>query len=154
LVKVAIVAGSRSDGELVNTAKETLDKFGIESDIHYISAHRNPDKCRDFALNAKKNGYSIIIAIAGLAAHLPGVIASMTDLPVIGVPVEVGALKGLDALLSIMQMPGSTPVGTMAIGKAGAKNAAIFSARILALSDLKIAKKVAEYRKKLEEGKG
>ncbi len=152
MVKVAIVSGSTSDEELVKRVGEYLDRFGIDYEEFVISAHRQPDTCREFATSAVKKGFSLIIAIAGLAAHLPGVISSMTELPVIGVPAEGGALNGIDALLSIVQMPGSTPVGTMAIGKHGAKNAAIFAARILALQDEKIASKLAEYRSKLAEG--
>ncbi len=152
MVKVAIVSGSISDSALVDKAAETLDGFDIPHESNVISAHRQPEECRKFAMGAKENGFSLIIAIAGLAAHLPGVIASMTDLPVIGVPVDGGPLNGLDALLSMVQMPGSTPVATVAIGSHGAKNAAILAARILALGDEKIAGKVAEYRKKLAGG--
>ncbi len=147
--KIAIVSGSKSDNELVEKTIKMLDEFGIEYDSFIISAHRMPDRVREFALSAKEKGYGAIIAIAGLAAHLPGVIASMTDLPVIGVPASGGPLSGLDALLSMVQMPGSTPVATMAIGKAGAKNAAIFAARILASNDSELAEKLEEYRKKL-----
>lgn len=150
--KVAIVSGSTSDAELVERVGDYLERFGIEHEDLVISAHRQPDKCREFATSAKKNGFSIIIAIAGLAAHLPGVVASMTELPVIGVPASGGPLNGIDALLSIVQMPGSTPVGTMAIGKHGAKNAAIFAAKILALQNEGIAKKMKEYRGELARG--
>jgi 5-(carboxyamino)imidazole ribonucleotide mutase len=150
--QVAIVCGSSSDKELVEKVKETLDKFGIGHEDFIISAHRQPDTCKEFATTAKEKGFDIIIAIAGLAAHLPGVVASMTELPVIGVPADGGPLNGIDALLSIVQMPGSTPVGTMAIGKHGAKNAALFAARILALHDEDIAKKLDEYRKELAKG--
>jgi len=150
--KIAIVAGSKSDAEMVEIVEKTLGSFGIEYDSFFISAHRMPEHCRDFALSAKEKGYKSIIAIAGLAAHLPGVIASMTDLPVVGVPIAAGTLNGIDALLSMVQMPGSTPVATMAIGMHGAKNAAILAARILALEDTEIAKKLVEYRRSLEEG--
>ena len=149
--KVAIVSGSKSDEKLVSAAAEYLDRFGIEYDAEIISAHRTPDRCREFSRGAADKGYELIIAIAGLAAHLPGVIASMTDLPVIGVPAG-GAMGGLDALLSMVQMPASTPVATMAIGKHGAKNAAIFAARILARSDEKVAANLAEYRRVLSAG--
>lgn len=152
MAKVAIVCGSSSDKELVEKVNETLDKFGIGHEDFVISAHRQPDACKEFATTAKEKGFSIIIAIAGLAAHLPGVVASMTELPVIGVPADGGPLNGIDALLSIVQMPCSTPVGTMAIGKHGAKNAAIFAARILALNDEDIAKILDDYRKELAKG--
>jgi len=150
--RVAIIAGSESDAELVKTSAENLDRFGIGHNEFIISAHRQPERCREFAISAADSGYCAIIAIAGLAAHLPGVIASMTHLPVIGVPSGNSALSGLDALLSIVQMPGSTPVATMAIGKHGAKNAAIFAARIIALQDKSVAAKLAEYRLRLAEG--
>ncbi len=150
--KVAIVCGSSSDSKLVEKVKTTLDKFGIVHEDYVISAHRQPDTCKEFASGTKSKGFDLIIAIAGLAAHLPGVVASLTELPVIGVPADGGPLNGVDALLSIVQMPGSTPVGTMAIGSHGAKNAAIFAARILALHDNAVAEKLAEYREELAKG--
>ncbi len=152
MAKVAIVSGSVSDSELVAIVEENLDRFGIEYEASVRSAHRMPEKLREFTMSAAANGFQMIIAVAGLAAHLPGAIASMTDLPVIGVPAGGGPLNGVDALLSMVQMPGSTPVATMAIGKAGAKNAAIFAARVFALNDKKIAAKVEEYRRFLREG--
>jgi len=151
--KIAVVAGSKSDDEIVQIACKYLQRFGIEYDSFVISAHRTPDKCREFAISARDNGYSLIIAIAGLAAHLPGVIASMTDLPVIGVPASGGAMNGIDALLSMVQMPGSTPVATVAIGKHGAINSAILAARILALNDSGVAEKLDIYRNELKQGK-
>lgn len=152
MAQVAIISGSSSDSELVKVVEDTLREFDISFESSVISAHRNPDKCRQFATTAKEKGFKAVIAIAGLSAHLPGVIASMTELPVIGVPAQAGALNGLDALLSIVQMPGAVPVATMAIGKAGAKNSAIFCAQILALSDSEIAEKVAKFKKRLAEG--
>ncbi|MCD6502512.1 5-(carboxyamino)imidazole ribonucleotide mutase [bacterium] len=152
MAKVAIVSGSVSDSALVDIIQENLDRFGVEYEASVRSAHRMPEKLREFTMSAADNGFQMIIAVAGLAAHLPGAIASMTDLPVIGVPAGGGPLNGVDALLSMVQMPGSTPVATMAIGKAGAKNAAIFAARIFALNDEKIAAKVEEYRRFLREG--
>lgn len=152
MAKVAIVSGSVSDSALVDIIQENLDRFGVEYEASVRSAHRMPEKLREFTMSAADNGFQMIIAVAGLAAHLPGAIASMTDLPVIGVPAGGGPLNGVDALLSMVQMPGSTPVATMAIGKAGAKNAAIFAARIFALNDEEIAAKVEEYRRFLREG--
>ncbi len=150
--QVAIVAGSSSDAALVEVVEKMLDEFGITHESAVISAHRMPDRIREFATGAVGKGFEVIIAIAGLAAHLPGVVASMTPLPVIGVPADGGPLNGIDALLSIVQMPGSTPVATMAIGKHGAKNAAIFAARIIALHDKAIAGRLEEYRIFLAEG--
>jgi len=150
--EVAVVAGSKSDNKLVEVIEQTLEKFGIGYESFIISAHRTPEKCTEFSISAKDKGFKVIIAVAGLAAHLPGVIASQTLLPVIGVPATGGPLNGIDALLSIVQMPGSTPVATMALGKAGAKNAAIMAARILALSDINVANKLNEYRKELKSG--
>ncbi len=152
MAKVAIVSGSVSDSHLVAVVEENLDRFGIMHEASVRSAHRMPERLREFAMTAASEGFDMIIAIAGLAAHLPGVIASMTALPVVGVPAEGGPLNGVDALLSMVQMPGSTPVATMAIGKNGAKNAAIFAARVFALSDTKIAKKLDEYREFLSNG--
>jgi len=152
MAEVAIISGSSSDADLVGIVEETLQAFKIRFESNIISAHRTPEKCRQFATTAKEKGYKVIIAIAGLAAHLPGVIASMTEIPVIGVPAQAGALNGIDALLSIVQMPGAVPVATMAIGKAGAKNAAIFATEILALSDPNVAARLVNFRKKLAEG--
>ncbi|MCK5833779.1 5-(carboxyamino)imidazole ribonucleotide mutase [bacterium] len=150
--KVAIVAGSSSDSPLIEVTEKMLDNFGIPHQTAIISAHRMPDKLREFATEASEKGFDMIIAIAGLAAHLPGVVASMTSLPVVGVPADGGPLGGIDALLSIVQMPGSTPVATMAIGKHGAKNAAIFAARVFALHDVEVAEKLKAYKKYLAEG--
>lgn len=149
--KVAVVMGSQSDFETMKKAVEILDNFGIENDVQIVSAHRTPDRLFEFAKSAKNNNIKVIIAGAGGAAHLPGMIASLTTLPVLGVPVESKSLKGMDSLLSIVQMPGGIPVGTLAIGEAGAKNAALLAISILALNDNEIAKKLEEYRQKQTE---
>ncbi|ADL00643.1 5-(carboxyamino)imidazole ribonucleotide mutase [Brevundimonas subvibrioides] len=132
---VAIIMGSRSDWPTMKHAADALDRLGVAWDARVISAHRTPARLFDFATTARATGYKVIIAGAGGAAHLPGMAASMTPLPVLGVPVQSKALKGLDSLLSIVQMPGGVPVATLAIGEAGAKNAGILAAQILALSD-------------------
>ena len=143
---VAIIMGSQSDWETMQHASDKLKEIGIGHSCNVISAHRTPDRLHDFAKTAKDKGIKIIIAGAGGAAHLPGMAASMTPLPVFGVPVESKALKGIDSLLSIVQMPAGVPVGTLAIGKAGAINAALLAAAVLALSDTKVAKKLDQYR--------
>ena len=145
---IAIIMGSTSDWETMKHTADMLDNFGVSYESKVISAHRTPDRLYDFAKNAKKNGVKIIIAGAGGAAHLPGMASSMTTLPVLGVPVETATLKGMDSLLSIVQMPAGVPVGTLAIGKAGATNAALLAASILALNDEKLAKKLAAWRAK------
>lgn len=145
---VAIIMGSTSDWETMQHASDMLTELGIDHDALVISAHRTPERLYEFAKGAKKAGYKVIIAGAGGAAHLPGMAASMTPLPVLGVPVESKALKGLDSLLSIAQMPAGIPVGTLAIGKAGAKNAGLLAASMLALNDEKLAKKLDAWRKK------
>lgn len=132
---VGLVMGSRSDWETMRVAAETLADLEISCEIKIVSAHRTPERLYDYARTARSRGLKVIIAGAGGAAHLPGMIASLTPLPVLGVPVESHALKGMDSLLSIVQMPGGVPVGTLAIGPAGARNAAILAASILALSD-------------------
>jgi len=146
--EIVIIMGSQSDWETMQHASDKLKEFGIEHECKIISAHRTPERLYEFASSAKENGVKVIIAGAGGAAHLPGMAASMTTLPVLGVPVESKALKGLDSLLSIAQMPAGIPVGTLAIGKAGAINAALLAASILALSDEKIDKKLAKFRDK------
>jgi len=138
--------GSKSDFATMQHACEMLDKFGVVYDVKIVSAHRTPDRLYEFARAAESNGTKIVIAGAGGAAHLPGMVASLTKLPVLGVPVESKALKGLDSLLSIAQMPAGIPVGTLAIGEAGAKNAALLAVAILALSDEKLAEKLEEFR--------
>lgn len=147
-VAVVIIMGSTSDWETMRHAAETLDALNIPYDTRVVSAHRTPDRLYDFAKNAEKQGIKIIIAGAGGAAHLPGMAASMTRLPVLGVPVESKALKGLDSLLSIAQMPAGVPVGTLAIGEAGAKNAGLLAAGILALEDKALAKRLENWRAK------
>jgi 5-(carboxyamino)imidazole ribonucleotide mutase len=143
---VAIIMGSQSDWATMRHAAETLEALGIPHKRLIISAHRTPDRLYDFAKGAKAAGYKVIIAGAGGAAHLPGMTAAMTPLPVLGVPVETAALKGMDSLLSIVQMPGGIPVGTLAVGKAGAINAALLAAAVLALSDPALAKRVDVWR--------
>jgi len=150
-MKVAIVAGSTSDIEYIKRAKGCLSSFGIESDAHIISAHRTPDEAVDFAKNAEKNGYCAIIAIAGMAAHLAGVLAANTLLPVISVPVASGAFNGLDALLSSVQMPKGVPVGVVTVGEAGAENAALLVMRFLATNDTQLKNRLLEYKEKLRK---
>ena len=135
---VAIIMGSQSDWETMKFSQEILIELKIPSISKIISAHRTPDRMNDFAKNALQNSIQVVIAGAGGAAHLPGMVASHTELPVIGVPIQSSALNGLDSLLSIVQMPGGVPVATMSIGKAGAINAAIYAAKILSLSDEEI----------------
>lgn len=149
--QVAIIMGSKSDFATMKHACDVLDNFKISYEAKVVSAHRTPKRLYDFAASAKENGIKLIIAGAGGAAHLPGMAAAMTEIPVLGVPVESRALKGLDSLLSIAQMPYGIPVGTLAIGEAGAKNAGLLAVAILALSDEKLAKKLAEFRKKQTE---
>lgn len=140
--------GSQSDWPTMKHAANILDDLGIEYDAQIVSAHRTPDRMYQFAKNARDDGFEIIIAGAGGAAHLPGMVASLTPLPVFGVPIESKALSGQDSLLSIVQMPGGIPVGTLAIGKAGAKNAGLMAAAVLALSNADIAKKLDDWRAK------
>ena len=143
---VGIIMGSSSDWETMRHAAETLDKLGIAHETKVVSAHRTPKRLYDYASSAKERGLKIIIAGAGGAAHLPGMAASMTSLPVLGVPVESQALKGMDSLLSIVQMPAGVPVGTLAIGRAGAVNAGLLAASILAITDDELAARVERYR--------
>ncbi|WP_150522652.1 5-(carboxyamino)imidazole ribonucleotide mutase [Roseibium sediminis] len=143
---VAIIMGSQSDWPTMKHAAETLDELQIAYDARIVSAHRTPDRMYDFAKSAKAEGFKVIIAGAGGAAHLPGMTAALTSLPVFGVPVESRALSGEDSLLSIVQMPGGIPVGTLAIGKAGATNAALLAAAVLALSDNGIEERLDAYR--------
>ena len=143
---VAIIMGSRSDWPTMKLAADRLDQLGVAWEAKVVSAHRTPQRLYDFATTAKDKGFKVVIAGAGGAAHLPGMAASMTDLPVLGVPVQSKALKGLDSLLSIVQMPGGVPVATLAIGEAGAANAGILAAQILALSDPAIAERLSAFR--------
>ena len=149
---VAIIMGSRSDWATMKGAAEALDSLGVAYETRIVSAHRTPDRLYAFAQGAREAGFKVIIAGAGGAAHLPGMTASMTDLPVLGVPVEVRSLGGLDALLSIVQMPAGVPVGTLAVGAPGARNAGLMAARILALTDADLAERVAAHRRALAEG--
>jgi 5-(carboxyamino)imidazole ribonucleotide mutase len=148
---VAIIMGSQSDWETMRHAAETLSLLGIGHEARIMSAHRTPDRMADFAREARGRGVKVIIAGAGGAAHLPGMAAAMTPLPVLGVPVESKVLKGMDSLLSIVQMPGGIPVGTLAIGRAGAINAALLAAAILALSDPAVADALDDWRKRQTE---
>jgi 5-(carboxyamino)imidazole ribonucleotide mutase len=145
---VSVVMGSHSDWDTLQQATEMLEALHIPHEAQVISAHRTPDLLFEFAEKAKSRGIQVIIAGAGGAAHLPGMIAAKTSLPVLGVPVQSHALNGLDSLLSIVQMPGGIPVGTLAIGKAGAKNAGLLAASILALQSPEIAKALEDYRAK------
>jgi 5-(carboxyamino)imidazole ribonucleotide mutase len=145
---VGIIMGSKSDWEAMSEAVKALDALGIPNEARVISAHRTPDRHHAYVTGAKARGLKAIIAGAGAAAHLAGVTAALTDLPVLGVPLDGTSLRGLDSLLSTVQMPGGIPVATFAVGKAGAKNAALFAGAMLALSDKKVAKAVADYRKK------
>jgi len=143
---VAIVMGSQSDWPTMRLAAETLEALEVEYEARIVSAHRTPERLVDFATNARAEGFKIVIAGAGGAAHLPGMIAAMTPLPVFGVPVRSRALNGQDSLLSIVQMPGGIPVGTLAIGEPGAINAALLAAAVLALSDDDLADRLDAYR--------
>jgi 5-(carboxyamino)imidazole ribonucleotide mutase len=148
---VAVVMGSASDWDTMRHSVELLDKLGVPNEHQVLSAHRSPDATADFARKAADRGLRVIIAGAGAAAHLAGAIAGYTWLPVLGVPIQSSALQGLDSLLSIAQMPGGVPVGALAIGAPGAKNAALLAASILALSDSKIRKKLEAFRKRQTE---
>ncbi|TBW35088.1 5-(carboxyamino)imidazole ribonucleotide mutase [Siculibacillus lacustris] len=144
---VAVIMGSQSDWETMRHAAATLDALGIAHEDRIVSAHRTPERLYDFARGAKAEGFKVIIAGAGGAAHLPGMTAALTPLPVFGVPVESKALKGRDSLLSIVQMPAGIPVGTLAIGKAGAINAALLAAAVLALADEALALRLDAWRR-------
>ena len=144
--QIGIIMGSKSDWETMRHASETLDALGIASEVRVVSAHRTPDLLFEYAENAVDRGLKVIIAGAGGAAHLPGMTAAKTRLPVFGVPVESKALKGMDSLLSIAQMPGGIPVGCMAIGKAGAINAALLAAAVLAIGDPDVAAALDAFR--------
>jgi 5-(carboxyamino)imidazole ribonucleotide mutase len=142
---VSVIMGSRNDWETMKVAAATLDLLGIAHERRVVSAHRTPQQMMQYAMSASQRGLKVIIAGAGGAAHLPGMIASETMLPVIGVPIQSRALQGLDSLLSIVQMPGGIPVATMAIGDSGAKNAALLAARILALEDEQLRSRLKQY---------
>ena len=147
MADVAVIMGSLSDWETMKQAAHILEEFSIDFDKKVVSAHRTPEIMMNFAKNAEQQGYKLIIAGAGGAAHLPGMVAAMTLLPVIGVPIQSRALSGLDSLYSIVQMPGGVPVASMAIGTSGAKNAALYAIQILALADKNLAEKLKKYRK-------
>jgi 5-(carboxyamino)imidazole ribonucleotide mutase len=144
---VALIMGSRSDWPTMKAASDVLGELGVGVSRRVISAHRTPERLYEFARKAQSAGVKVIIAGAGGSAHLPGMTASLTDLPVLGVPVRTKTLDGLDSLLSIVQMPGGVPVGTMAVGEAGARNAGLMAARILALSDPELASRLAAFVK-------
>ena len=143
---VAIVMGSQSDWQTMQRAAEVLDELGVAYEARIVSAHRTPERMYAFGRGAAKEGFKVIVAGAGGAAHLPGMLSSLTHLPVLGVPVESKALKGMDSLLSIVQMPAGVPTGTLAIGEAGATNAGILAASILALSDEALSRRLREWR--------
>ncbi len=148
---VGVVMGSQSDWETMRSAVDELKAFGIPYEAEVVSAHRTPERMFDYARTAAERGLQVIVAGAGGAAHLPGMIASLTELPVLGVPVQSRALQGLDSLLSIVQMPGGVPVGTLAIGAAGAKNAGLLAARILAIHDPVLRERLAKRRAETRE---
>ena len=150
--QVAIIMGSTSDWDTMKVAADLLDALGIAHEDLIVSAHRTPDRLYTFARNAESRGVRVIIAGAGGAAHLPGMVASLTTLPVLGVPVESKALNGLDSLLSIVQMPGGVPVGTLAIGQSGAKNASLLAASILSLNDTDVRGRLKTWRTAQTDG--
>ena len=152
MTNVGIIMGSRSDWETMRHAAETLDALQVPYESRIVSAHRTPERLYDYAKGAAGRGLKAIIAGAGGAAHLPGMAASMTRLPVLGVPVETKALKGMDSLLSIVQMPAGVPVGTLAIGKAGAINAALLAAAMLAVNDEALAERLEAWRRRQTDG--
>ena len=145
-VEVGIIMGSQSDWQTMQHAASTLEALGVAHEVRIVSAHRTPDRLYDYARDAKARGLKVIIAGAGGAAHLPGMTAAMTILPVFAVPIESAALKGLDSLLSIVQMPAGVPVGTLAIGRAGAVNAALLAASVIALQDAPLAERLSTWR--------
>ena len=149
--RVGIIMGSQSDWPTMKNAADLLESLGVDFETKIVSAHRTPERMFDYAKSAKERGLQVIIAGAGGAAHLPGMVASLTTLPVLGVPVESKALSGWDSLLSIAQMPGGVPVGTLAIGSAGAKNAAILAASIIALQDATVDEALTKMRKNQSE---
>lgn len=145
---VAIIMGSRSDWPTMSRAAELLEELGVSWKAEVVSAHRTPEKLYSFATSARDNGYQVIVAGAGGAAHLPGMLASMTTLPVLGVPVQSKSLKGMDSLLSIVQMPRGVAVGTLAIGEPGAANAGLLAAQMLALADPELSERIRQWRQK------
>jgi 5-(carboxyamino)imidazole ribonucleotide mutase len=149
---VGVVIGSKTDTELIQPALDTLKQLSIDYELSVISAHRNPERLREYGLGAEKRGLKVIIAAAGYAAHLPGILASWTTLPVIGVPLPTSELKGIDALLSISQMPGGVPVACVGIGQSGAKNAALLAAQILGREHKEIREAYRKYKQELARG--
>ena len=149
---IAVVMGSKSDESLMQPALDMLQELGIPFEVRVMSAHRTPEKTREYAMKAQERGIEVIIAGAGAAAHLPGVLASWTMLPVIGVPLPTSDLKGMDSLLAMVQMPGGVPVAVVAIGAAGAKNAALLAAQMLGIKHAEIGEAYAAYRKRLAQG--
>lgn len=149
--KVLIIVGSDSDIPVMEETRKTLAEFGVPCELTIASAHRSPGRAASIASGAEKRGIEVIIAAAGMAAHLAGVVAAHTALPVIGVPINSSPLNGMDSLLSMVQMPGGVPVATMSIGKAGAKNAGVFAVQVLARSDKSLRKRLDAYKKKLAE---
>jgi len=150
--KVGILIGSESDREVMSETVRVLDRFGVPSEMRVLSAHRAPEAVRDYARGARDRGIGVLICGAGMAAHLAGAAAASSTLPVLGVPLSAGALAGLDALLSTVQMPAGVPVGTLAIGKAGAVNAAVLAVQILSLGDPALARKLGELKESLARG--
>jgi len=150
--RVGILFGSDSDREVMAEAGRVLDRFGVACEMRALSAHRTPDEVRDYARSARGRGIAVLICGAGMAAHLAGAVAASTTLPVLGVPLATGTLNGLDALLATVQMPGGVPVGTLAIGKPGARNAALLAVEILALSDPVLSQKLDELKDSLARG--
>jgi len=151
MAKVGIVIGSKNDEALIKPAFEILEQLAISYEFAVISAHRNPEKIREYGLRARENGFEVIIAAAGMAAHLPGVLASLTSLPVIGVPLATSELKGVDSLYSIVQMPAGVPVACVGIGTSGSKNAALLAAQILGLKYGEIREAFEDYKRKLAQ---
>jgi 5-(carboxyamino)imidazole ribonucleotide mutase len=151
MVKIGIVMGSNSDSNMIQPTLDMLNQLGISYELSVISAHRNPERLRNYALEAERKGFELIIAAAGGAAHLPGVLASWTSLPVIGIPIAGGELKGIDALLSIVQMPGGIPVACVGIGKGGAINAALLAAQVLSMKYDDIKQAYRKYRTEMAE---
>jgi len=151
MAQVGIVMGSKTDADMIKPALEVLEQLGVEYEISVISAHRNPEKLREYGLKAAERGFEVIIAAAGYAAHLPGILASWTMLPVIGVPLPTSELKGIDSLLSIAQMPAGVPVACVGIGTSGAKNAALLAAQILGIKHEEIKKAYNKYKMELAE---
>lgn len=151
MAKVGIVMGSKTDRDIVKPAIDMLERLGIDYEVSIISAHRNPEKLREYGLKAEERGFEVIIAAAGGAAHLPGILASWTTLPVIGVPLPTSELKGIDALLSIAQMPAGVPVACVGIGASGSRNAALLAAQILGIKHEEVKKAYRKYKVELAE---